>query len=283
MSHPSDPNEQSSLSTTDTATWATLLAGWVQFAQSAVALPKDESGERWRASIAPAIGLHAISMALTELHKLDPDERPLAMDKAELGIKEHAKTLNESWGGESMPHTLMTLMSDARTSWEESLHEGVVWIAASDRFIARHPADSTDKLLDTDFLGEIFVATPGTTLFEGAPVAWTRDNAGGQPDDEIIRIISEFLGSCDGETFDPQIVRPVHQVYRQFDFLHGGAQRDFVAPVTGDLPPGQPLLIPLLVGGEICPVPLPPRSSKPTDPVPVEWMDAIEDDAADGS
>ncbi|MCA9303191.1 MAG: hypothetical protein KC996_03620 [Phycisphaerales bacterium] len=271
------------MSANDTTTWATLLAGWVHFAQSAVALPKDETGERWRASIAPAIALHALSMALTELHKLDPDERPLAMDKAELGIKEHAATLNESWGGEPMPESLMILMGDARTAWEESLHEGVVWIVSSDRFITRHPADITDKLLDTDFLGEIFIATPGTELFEGAPVAWTRDNAGGQPDDEVIKIISEFLQTCEGDTFDPQIVRPVHQVYRQFNFLGGGVQRDLVAPVTGELPPGQPLLIPLLVGGEICPVPLPPRASKPIDPVPVQWADADEEARAEGS
>lgn len=277
------PSEKPSLNTTDTTTWATLLAGWVQFAQSAVALPKDETGERWRASIAPAIGLHAISMALTELHKLDPDERALAMDKAELGIKEYAATLNQAWGGEPMPETLMTLMSDARIAWEESLHEGVVWIVSSERFVTRHPADSTDKLLDTDFLGEIFIATPGTTLFEGAPVAWTRDNEGGQPDDLVIKIIDEYLRSCDGETFDPQIVRPVHQVYRQFNFLGGGIQRDYVAPVTGELPPGQPLLIPLLAGGEICPVPLPPRSAKPTDPVPVEWAEAENEDQPEGS
>src|SRR5690606_34338419 len=48
------PNE--SLNST---TWATLLAGWVQFAQSAVALPRDEQGQRWRDSIAPTISLHA--------------------------------------------------------------------------------------------------------------------------------------------------------------------------------------------------------------------------------
>ncbi len=262
----------------DATTWATLLAGWIEFAQSALALPKDDTGDRWRASIAPSIGLHAIAMALTELHKIDPDERPLAMDKAELGIKEFAATLNDAWRSEPMPESITQLLDDAKSAWEDSLHEGVMWIVSSEQFITRHPADILDGLIDTGFLGEVFYATPGTQLFEGSPVAWTRDNAGGQPEDDIIELITALLDSCEGEIGDPQIVRPVHQVYRQFDFLKGGAFRDLVAPVTGDLPPGQPLLIPLLCGGEICPVPLPPRSSKPLDPVPVQWVDSVDGD-----
>src|SRR5690606_37986826 len=38
-------------------TWATLLGGWFQFAQRAVALPADAQGQRWKDSVAPAIGL----------------------------------------------------------------------------------------------------------------------------------------------------------------------------------------------------------------------------------
>ncbi len=266
------------MNTRDTTTWATLLAGWVEFAQSAVALPKDETGDRWRASIAPSIGLHALSMALAELHKIDPEERPVAMDKAELGIKEYARSLNATWSGDPMPESILQLVDDAKTAWEESLHEGVVWIASSGQFVTRHPADVLDGLIDAGFLGEVFYATPGTQLFEGAPVAWTRENSGGQPEDDVIGLISELLASCDGEVSEPQVVRPVHQVYRQFDFLKGGAQRDLVAPVTGELPPGQPLLIPLLAGGDTCPVPLPPRSSKPLDPVQVEWADSVDGD-----
>ncbi len=265
-------------STNESTTWATLLAGWVNFAQSAVALPKDQTGDRWRASIAPSIGLHAIAMALAELHKIDPDDRPLAMDKAELGIKEYASTLNEAWRSEPMPEPITQLLDDAKEAWEDSLHEGVMWIVSSSRFVTRHPADILDGLIATGFLGEVFYATPGTELFEGAPVAWTRANAGGQPEDDIIEMLTALLNSCDGEVFDPQVVRPVHQVYRQFDFLKGGAVRDLVAPVTGELPPGQPLLIPLLSGGEISPVPLPPRSSKPLEPVPVQWAESAEED-----
>jgi len=61
------------------------------------------------------------------------------------------------------------------------------------------------------------------------------------------------------------------QVYRQFDFARGGPVRDLVAPLNADLPPGQPLLVPIVQAGELCAVPLPPRGHLAIDPLPVEF------------
>jgi hypothetical protein len=258
--------------TTDNSTWAALLAGWVHYAQSALSLPESEQGQRWKDSVAPTIALHAHAMALGEIEKIDPEERPLAMDKAELGIKEQAARLNEIWRAEPMPGAIIELIEDAREAWEVALHEGVVWIVKSERFKSFHPGELAEMLLDAGFIGEVLVATPGTEMFAGAPVAICRENFGGQPDDDVLTMIDAYLSACNGEVDHPQVIRPVCQVYRQFNFLAGGAEKDIVAPVTGDLQSGQPLLIPVVSGGASCPVPLPPKVSKPLDAVQVEWM-----------
>lgn len=267
-------------STPDNTTWAALLAGWVHYAQRAVALPDTEEGQRWKDSVAPTIALHAHAMALGEIEKLDPEERPLAMDRAELGIKEHASALNDIWRSEPMPGAIIELIEDAKHAWEVALHEGVAWIVKSERFKSFHPAELAEMLLDAGFIGEVMIATPGIEIFKGAPVAVCRENFGGQPDDDVLQMIDAFLHACDGEIDHPQIIRPICQVYRQFNFLAGGAQKDLVAPVTGDLHAGQPLLIPVVSGGASCPVPLPPKLSKPLDPVPVEWLS--DDDTENG-
>jgi len=254
------------------ATWATLLAGWVQYAQSAVALPESEDGQRWRDSVAPTIALHAHAMALGEIEKVDPGERSLAMDKSELGIKEHAAKLNAVWRGEPMPESISELIQDAKDAWEVALHEGVAWIVKSERFKTFHPGELAEMLLDAGFIGEVLVASPGVEIFRGAPTAICRENFGGEPGPDIVEMIDAFLTACEGEVDHPQIIRPVCQVYRQYNFLAGGAQKDVVAPVTGDLQSGQPLLVPVVSGGETCPVPLPPKASKPLDPVEVEWL-----------
>jgi hypothetical protein len=267
-------------SSPDNTTWAALLAGWVHYAQRAVALPDTEEGQRWKDSVAPTIALHAHAMALGEIEKVDPEERPLAMDRAEIGIKEHAASLNEIWRSEPMPEAIDELIEDARNAWELALHEGVAWVVKSERFKSFHPGELAEMLLDAGFIGEVLISTPGVEMFTGAPVAVCRENFGGQPDDDVLQMIDAYLHACDGEVEHPQIIRPICQVYRQFDFLAGGAQKDLVAPVTGDLQAGQPLLVPVVSGGAVCPVPLPPKVSKPLDPVRVEWMD--DEDAENG-
>ena len=255
----------------DPTTWAALLAGWVEFAQGAVALPDDATGRAWKDSVAPAIGLHAVAMALGELHTLDRDERALAMDKSELTIKQHARELREAWGVEPMPEALCELVDDAQHAWESSLYEGVVWRVESERFVPDHPGEIGLWLKDAGFDGEVFIATPGIPMFTGAPVAWCRDRSGGQPDERVVGLLDEFLRSCDGGIGRPELMRPIHQVYRKFDFSGAGAPRDLVAPVVGELPAGQPMLVPVISGGEVGRVPLPPRAGPPMDPVEVRW------------
>lgn len=256
----------------DTATWATLLAGWTEFARSAVALPDNAEGTRWKESIAPAIALHATSMALPELIKIDPEERPLAMDRSEMLIREQSAALNEAWRSEPLPESLTELISDARLAWERALHEGLEWSTTSERFVAKHPQMLAEALLDAGFVGEVCVLNPGTPAFEGSIVATARERDGGPVDDEIAGIVSDYLSKCDGRTGEPVVALPLRQMYREMDFLKGGPIRDVRTPVVGVLPAGQPLLIPVVSGG--APGSLPPASRQPADLDPLPVVDA---------
>ncbi len=222
-------------------------------------------------------------MALGEIDKVDPEERPLAMDKSEIGIKAHIAELNQIWRAEPMPESITQLIQDAKDAWEIAIYEGVVWVVASERFMSFHPGELANALIDAGYIGEVMISTPGIELFTGAPIAIARNNAGGQPEDDVLRMIQDFLNACDGDLEHPQIIRPVCQVYRQFDFLNPGKAKDIVAPVTGQLQAGQPMLIPIISGGEICPVPLPPKAGKPFDSVEVVWLDEDQDSEPDST
>lgn len=96
--------------------WTTLLAHWTQFAKAASILPPGSEGDRWRASVAPALGLHALAMALAELHRLAPADRPLALDLAQVGIDRHATALARAWSGVDLPPRLAELIADANAA-----------------------------------------------------------------------------------------------------------------------------------------------------------------------
>lgn len=256
----------------DAITWATLLAGWTEFARSGVALPDEGDAGRWKRSLAPAIALHAVAMALTELIRIDPEERPLAMDRSEMTVREQASALNEVWRGEAMPGSLTELIDDARHAWEAALHEGVEWTVESDTFVAFHPADLAEKLLDAGFVGEVMAPAPGVPLFKGSVCATARERDGGPVDDEIRAIVQEYLRRAEGRCSKrPMVSLPLRQVYRQFDFAKGGPVRDLLAPVVGELPSGQPLLIPVVSGGAPGSIP-PPRGVTKMSPIPVESL-----------
>ena len=99
----------------DAPTWAALLSRWLDFARAAVALPQDGEGDRWRRSVSPAITLQAVTMALGEVEKLDPQERALARDRASVLIERETTALGEIWGA-PLPDRLGELTTDASSA-----------------------------------------------------------------------------------------------------------------------------------------------------------------------
>lgn len=243
--------------------WAARLAHWTAFAQSSLALPKSDEGERWRSAVASIVGLQAVTYALAELDKHDSDdERGFGQDKAEVLIRQHASELHALWRGEPLPDELAMMISDARGALAAGRLSGVEWrvklLDASKQPLARlelaHPAELSESLIAGGFGGDLFIATPGVSVMPGSPIAFARGPFGGGPGMKVSKMISAFLGQVER----PQPAASLRQVYRQYDFGTGKVRRDLVVPIDSTLAAGQPLLVPAIERGEVRAVTLPP-------------------------
>ncbi|MCC6425956.1 MAG: hypothetical protein IT435_03960 [Phycisphaerales bacterium] len=264
------------MSRDDAITWAALLAKWTEFAQAALALPKDEQGKRWRAAVPDIIALQAITHALSEIDSLTrPGERALGIDRAQIQIRTHGGNLHRLWGDEPLMPQLAELISDATLAHEAARSAGSEWCVAGDQLIAQHPASLVEPLLAAGFSGDLFVPTPGIPLFRGCPAVFMDASMGEEPAAECLDLV-DASDWFDGELAPPERIGGMRQAYRQFDFSRGVAVRDLVLPLRAGLPGGQPLLVCAIEKGKPVPVTLPPRRRAPQPPLPVRFEQGIE-------
>lgn len=263
-------------------TWATLLGKWTEFAQAAVALPREGEGGRWREAVPAIITLQAVTHALGELDELDPAERPVAIDRAEISCRESVVRLNALWHGESLPEEVGAIIADSRIAFEMAANAGVEWLVASDRLEAPHPADLCERLGALGFEGDLFLPSPGVPLFRGSVAAFARGPGGSPPTEDEADAIEAFLTRRGGRLSPAERISTPRQVYRQLDFATGAITRDLVIPMNEDLPPGQPLLVLAIEGGRACAVPPEARGAGRIEAPPVEVFrpDGVEADRA---
>ena len=105
-----------------TLSWSILLARWTRFAQAALALPEDASGDAWRASVESIIALQAVTFALGDLHLLPVDERALSVDRAGVLIVKHERALTRAWHNQAPPPSVRELIDDARRALGAARH-----------------------------------------------------------------------------------------------------------------------------------------------------------------
>ena len=215
----------------DVITWTALLGHWTKFAQASLALPNDADGARWRDSVAPAITLQAITCALREIDRLDAEDRPYAIDRAEVQVRDAAAALHATWGADAVPVDLIAMHDDARDALIDAPYRGareLVWEGPGVYVVPDVSVDGDD--------GSLAVMQPGTLVAPGTPVAWWIGR-----DVEWLRTELDALRerAC-GDV--------PHQVYRELDD-DGRIVRDIVVPVTADPRPGLPLLVPICHGG----------------------------------
>lgn len=95
-------------------TWAALLGRWVQFAQSALALPQDRASQPWRQAVPDIITMQALCMALEQADELAIDEHALALDRARLLFRRHHQQLEQCFAGPPEHPMLIELIDQAR-------------------------------------------------------------------------------------------------------------------------------------------------------------------------
>jgi hypothetical protein len=217
----------------ETLTWTALLAKWMDFAKASLALPEDDEGDRWRASVPSVINLQAVTFALADLAQVEPADRPHARDKAEVLIRQSARALQEAWRGVPMPASLLEMADDARTALEMSVYAGaqeLIWIGPGELVMPAARIEGNE--------GTLAVMQPGTIVMPGEPVAWWCERDGAP--------LKEGLSDC--ALAEPDVPR---QVFRQIDD-GGRIVRDVIAPLNvdpSDLPPGLPLIVPIYEQG----------------------------------
>lgn len=252
--------------------WAGLLAKWTEFAQSAMALPRTSDGERMRACVPAIIGLQAIIHALAELDSLPADEYALGQDRAEVVTRRHIDEIHGAWAGEPLPEGLAELIGDARGALRATRQAGLEWRVAEGPLVAEHGAEVGLAILSAGFSGDLFLPAPGVPLFAGCPAGFMKTPSGVWPEAKFVRLVREFLK----DVSSPVRSRSMRQVYRQFDFGTGRVRRDLVVGLESELPGGQPLLVPVILAGELQPVPMPPPPGYAPESVKVVFEEGWE-------
>jgi hypothetical protein len=206
-------------------TWAALLARWTEFARASVAFPKDETGDRWRASVAPVIGLQSVAFALGEVDALGAEERALGLDRASVLVRTHAGDLHSVWRGEAMPDALREVVDDAQRALTLARSRGVEYRVALDRLEAPDVLDALRRSIDSGARVDFALApAPGTSLFRTEPALFVRPGIPGLVVDSL-----ELVPS------------PPRQIYRQPGRMNEPA-RDVIALFDDAIQPGAPLL-----------------------------------------
>ena len=117
--HGSQPGEPEPLPVAS-LTWAAMLGSWVDFARSALALPRDAQGDRLRQSVPDIIMLQAVWFSLQHLDELNPQERLLGLDRAELLSRKHAGAIQARFGRGELPAQLAEPISDAEQQLQKA-------------------------------------------------------------------------------------------------------------------------------------------------------------------
>ena len=97
-------------------TWAALLGRWIEFAQSALALPADAEGRAWRAAVPAIIGLQALCMALREVDQLAADQRALGVNRARILLERHTAEIDRIFKQRPLHPMLTELIDDAQAA-----------------------------------------------------------------------------------------------------------------------------------------------------------------------
>ncbi|MBL9141069.1 MAG: hypothetical protein JNK53_04320 [Phycisphaerae bacterium] len=225
------PNDSGRAIDSDALAWTALLSHWTEYARAAMALPKDASGQRWRAAVPHVITLQALGYALDELARVPAEDRSLARDRAALAIRAAAQSLCELWGGEPLPDSLLTLVETTERSWRSSgllaLTE-LFWPGPEDLVMPSLPEPGG---VDTPG-GTLLAMAPGTVVLAGEPVAIFADRPAPQVDGAVRRPVAELT-----------------QLFRTFDAA-GRWTGTVRVPVDAEAPHGVPLLVPIWVRGE---------------------------------
>ena len=229
--------------------WIALVARWTELARASRAIPVTET--RLRDSIAHLIAIEATTAALGELTQVPEIDRPHARALAEVSIRRAAGELDRLWRGEEWPVELLDACEAAEHALRHAIYAGLEALVVVGpepfevpEFDANPPANGTRGLAlgyaesdQSTHRGTLAAMPPGSIAMPGEPIAWWCGRAAPVGTDGLL---------------PSGLAHVVHaeplQVYRGLD-ERGRFTADTLAPITAELLPGLPMLVPLLLDG----------------------------------
>lgn len=219
----------------ESLSWAALLGRWLDLAAASTVLGEDQDGPQWRRSISSLVTLQAVVFALEEFHALEGEEKPVALDRAEVLVDDAREQLLDTWG-DQMPESLVEAVTDA----EEAialLETSMVWVllhTGGDPFRMPELGDTPCARFEG---GTLAMVPPGTIVMPGGPVAWWSCRR----EPELVEAVVEH---------DLRLRERPIQVWRTID-EQGMFTIDRITDLDASPEQALPLLIPMLVDGEI--------------------------------
>lgn len=239
--------------------WIALVARWTELARASRVIPA--TNERLRASIAPIITMEANTAALQEITRISEADRPHARALAEISIRTAAQELDRLWRGEEWPAEFFDACEAAERALRNALYAGLEALVVEGdepievpEFDFHAPMDADPVGADTEPAGGVTSALltcgtlaampPGSLAMPSEPIAWwtgrlaptIRTDVGTPSTAGVIATLARR-----------PLAEPL-QVYRGLDD-RGRFTHDTLAPITEELLPGLPMLVPLLIDG----------------------------------
>lgn len=215
--------------------WAALVARWVEVARASRAIAPELA--QLRDSIPHLIAIEATTAALGELWRIPEVDRPHARALAEVTVRRAAAELDLLWRGEEWPEEILLACEAAETALKSAVYAGLsALVVAGPRAVEVPALDlGFDPADPSTHAGTLASMPPGSIAMPGEPVCWWS----GRP---APRALEPERAFCLEERAAPL------QVYRGLD-ERGRFTHDTLAPITGELLPGLPMLVPILLDG----------------------------------
>lgn len=246
-------------------TWAALLGRWLDLARASRAIDGGDDGP-WQRAIVPIITFEAIAAAITQIDRLTPPERAIALDQASLLLDARSADLEtafEEWP--PMAIAAHEAASEAVSDTHQQFAWTICWEGPGPLAMPPTigvPAGRSDE-------GAVATMLPGTLALPGEPIAWWTGRH--EP------VLARGLAGCQAMPLDGPL-----QVWRIFD-ASGLALEDRVCDLAADEPKGGvPLLVASLVDGQRLDAPAIDQHYPPANPatlpealVPVRWQAGV--------
>lgn len=220
--------------------WTALVARWVEVARASRAIPPEFA--QLRDSIPHLIAIEATTAALAELARIPEVDRPHARAVAEVTVRRAAAELDRLWRGEEWPQEITDACEAAERALQRAVYAGLDAIVVTGERAFEVP--ELDFGVDVDdpstLRGTLAAMPPGSLAMPGEPICWWSGRTAPK--------FTEPMGApLPREVVLVRNAAPI-QVYRGLD-ERGRFTSDTLAPISADLLPGLPMLVPILLDG----------------------------------